>query len=126
MKVYTTNYLECNPTILRYVPRPPRPTYLAGIELRTSTPTTYVAQRLAARTCLEAPFITFRGSIHIIFLTYALFLHRFLVSLHHQTTKVYGKEPFKQVRVVDRKKSKWFRDEMAEIAKNMWNKYEND
>jgi len=21
---------------------------------------------------------------------------------------------------------KWFRDEMAEIAKNMWNKYEND
>ena len=47
----------------------------------------------------EAPFTTFGGSIHIIFLTCALFLHRFLVSLHHQTTKVYGKEPFKQVRV---------------------------
>jgi len=39
---------------------------------------------------------------------------------------MYGKEPFKQVRVAGRKEPKWFRDEMAEIAKNMWNKYEND
>ena len=49
-----------------YVPRHPRPTYLNTHDLRTSTPTPYVAQRLAARACLEVPFTTFGGSIHYV------------------------------------------------------------
>ena len=55
-----------------YVPRHPRPTYLNTHDLRTSTPTPYVAQRLAARACLEAPFTTFGGSIHYVWRLHSL------------------------------------------------------
>ena len=55
-----------NPTILKYVPHRHRATYLGIHELRSSTPTTYVPQRLAARACLEVPFTTFGGSIHYV------------------------------------------------------------
>ena len=55
-----------NPTILKYVPHKLRATYLDTHDLRTSTPTPYVPQRLAARTSLEARFITFGGSIHYV------------------------------------------------------------
>ena len=54
---------KSNPTILKYVPHRHRATYLDSHDLRSSTPTTYVPQRLAARACLEAQFITFGGSI---------------------------------------------------------------
>ena len=55
-----------NPTILRYVPHRHRATYLNTHDLRSSTPTPYVPQQLAAKTCLEAQFITFGGSIHYV------------------------------------------------------------
>ena len=61
-----------NPTILKYVPHRHRATYLNTHDLRTSTPTPYVVQRLAARTCLEAPFITFGGSIHDVWRLHSL------------------------------------------------------
>ena len=55
-----------NPTILKYVPHRHRATYLDSHDLRSSTPTPYVPQRLAARTSLEARFITFGGFIHYV------------------------------------------------------------
>ena len=55
-----------NQTILKYVPHRHRATYLNTHDLRSSTLTPYVPQRLAARTCLEASFITFGGSIHYV------------------------------------------------------------
>ena len=70
-----------NPTILKYVPHRHRATYLNTHDLRTSTPTTYVAQHQRPTYLndspqglvwrfhsirLEAPFITFGGSIHYV------------------------------------------------------------
>ena len=55
-----------NPTILKYVPHRHRATYLDSHDLRSSTPTPYVPQRLAARACLEAQLTTFGGSIHYV------------------------------------------------------------
>ena len=64
-----------------------RGTYLTGIELRTSTPTTYVAQHQRPTYLndspqglvwrfhsprLEAPFVTFGGSIHYIWRLHSL------------------------------------------------------
>ena len=57
---------KINPTILKYVPHRHRATYLNTHDLRSSTLTPYVPHRLAARTCLEAQFITFGGSIHYV------------------------------------------------------------
>jgi hypothetical protein len=65
---------KINPTILKYVPHKLRATYLDTHDLRTSTPTPYVAQRLAARACLEVPFITFGGSIHYVWRLHSLHL----------------------------------------------------
>ena len=64
--------LRINPTILKYVPHRHRATYLDTHDLRSSTPTPYVAQRLAARACLEVPFTTFGGSIHYIWRLHSL------------------------------------------------------
>ena len=70
-----------NPTILKYIPHRHRATYLNTHDLRTSTPTTYVAQhqrptylndspqglvRRFHSIRLEAPFITFGSSIHYV------------------------------------------------------------
>ena len=63
-----------NPTILKYVPHRHRATYLNTHDLRSSTPTPYVPQRLAARTSLEARFITFGGSIHDVWRLHSLCL----------------------------------------------------
>ena len=76
-----------NPTILKYIPHRHRATYLNTHDLRSSTPTTYVAQRLAARACLEVPFTTFGGSIHYIWRLHSLRLEApfttFGGSIHH-------------------------------------------
>ena len=61
-----------NPTILKYVPHRHRATYLDTHDLRSSTPTPYVPQRLAARTCLEVPFTTFGGSIRHVWRLHSL------------------------------------------------------
>ena len=55
-----------NPTILKYVPHRHRAAYLNTHDLRSSTPTPYVAQRFATRACLEVPFDTFGGSIYYV------------------------------------------------------------
>ena len=72
---------KINPTILKYVPHRHRATYLDSHDLRSSTPTPYVPQhqrptylndspqglvwRLNSLR-LEAPFITFGGSIYYV------------------------------------------------------------
>ena len=63
-----------NPTILKYIPHRHRATYLNPHDLRSSTPTPYVPQRLAARTCLEVPFTTFGGSIRHVWRLHSLHL----------------------------------------------------
>ena len=72
-----------------------------------------------------------------VFSTNASIIHTLLLFLQRQIFIQYGKEPFKQVRLagfdfrqeilsqgcdIEVLEPKWFRDEMAEIAKNMWNK----
>ena len=91
---------KINPTILKYVPHRHRATYLTGIELRTSTPTPYVPQRLAARTCLEVPFTTFGGSIHYIWR-----LHSLRLEAPNATTT----QPLRSVAVVKSKPNTSYR-----------------
>ena len=89
-----------NPTILKYVPHRHRATYLDSHDLRSSTPTPYVPQRLAARTCLEVPFDTFRGSIHYVW--------RFH-SLRLETPNATTTQPLRSVAVVKSKPNTSYR-----------------
>lgn len=91
---------KSNPTILKYVPHRHRATYLDSHDLRSSTPTTYVPQRLAARTCLKAPFTTFEGSIR-----YVWRLHSPRLEAPNATTT----QPLRSVAVVKSKPNTSYR-----------------